>query len=404
MTTTLPPELGHVPRALFVPDLIWVQQPPHSGRFEPVSKHRDRARWDAVVAADEPVITQLNMGAVPEGGDPVQDGFPTSSASMPSVVARMLAALDPAPGMRVLEIGTGTGWNAALLARRVGAAGRVTTIEIDPGVAEHARRALTAAGYPACSPLVVVGDGAAEHVSSGPFDRVISTAAVRETVPPAWLAALRPGGRLVTPWSTDFSAGQGVLLTVDRDPDGPGARGRFAGPLAFMRLRQQLNSRYAWEPGPDLLNRVLAEADISATDCRGGDLDRILNPTKGDFAIGARLANVARWVGWHTLGERHHVIELTDPATHSLAQVDADLTDPAPFVVRQYGPRRLWDETEAAYRWWHEVGEPRLGSPRFGLTLTHTSQTLWLDTPATLVRHWELDAYASDAASSPPRR
>jgi hypothetical protein len=65
------------------------------------------------------------------------------------------------------------------------------------------------------------------------------------------------------------------------------------------------------------------------------------------------------------------------------------------FVVRQYGPRRLWDETETAYRWWHEVGEPLIGSPRFGLTLTltHTSQTLWLDTPATPVRHWELDTW-----------
>jgi protein-L-isoaspartate O-methyltransferase len=71
----------------------------------------------------------------------VDDGHPsgpgkrgcyiTSSASPPEVVALMLAALDAEPGMRVLEIGTGTGYNAALLAHRLGAQ-NITSVEIDP--------------------------------------------------------------------------------------------------------------------------------------------------------------------------------------------------------------------------------------------------------------------------------
>lgn len=63
----------------------------------------------------------------------------TSSISKPSIVAAMLDHLHLEPGMRVLEIGTGSGWNAALLARRVGEA-NVTTIEVDAELAAHARR------------------------------------------------------------------------------------------------------------------------------------------------------------------------------------------------------------------------------------------------------------------------
>ena len=74
-----------------------------------------------VVYSDEALITRRD-----------DEGMPTSSASQPSVVAMMLEALDLEPGMRVLEIGAGTGYNAALMAEMVGDAGLVTTIDIDP--------------------------------------------------------------------------------------------------------------------------------------------------------------------------------------------------------------------------------------------------------------------------------
>lgn len=73
-------------------------------------------------------------------------GLPTSSASGPVIVAVMLAALDAREGHQVLEIGTGTGYNAALLAHRLGAE-RVASVEIDPEVAVRARKALAGAGY-----------------------------------------------------------------------------------------------------------------------------------------------------------------------------------------------------------------------------------------------------------------
>lgn len=92
-----------VPRAGFIPGTIWVDAPDGPG-FTVVSRHTDRAAWETAVAANAPVITQINLG------EPHRDGgenFPSSSSSQPSIVADMLAALDPRPGDRVLEIGTG---------------------------------------------------------------------------------------------------------------------------------------------------------------------------------------------------------------------------------------------------------------------------------------------------------
>jgi len=75
------------------------------------------------------------------------DGVAVSSASAPGAVAGMLDQLDVRPGHRVLEIGAGTGYNAALLAHLAGPAGAVTTIDIDEDVAAGARRGLIAAGH-----------------------------------------------------------------------------------------------------------------------------------------------------------------------------------------------------------------------------------------------------------------
>jgi hypothetical protein len=84
------------------------------------------------------------------------------------------------------------------------------------------------------------------------------------------------------------------------------------------------------------------------------------------------------------LPKLHHTLELDDGATKSWAQLDANLNDPAPFTVRQLGPRRLWDEAEAAYDWWHDQGEPRLD--QFGLHSRDGQQWIWLDEVDNVVR------------------
>ena len=122
-------------------------------------------------------------------------GVPISSSSAPAIMAPMLEALELGDGMRVLEVGAGTGYNAALLKHLVGDRGRVTSVEVDAGFARRARRALIDAGY-RCR--VVVGDGRRGWPDGAPFDRVIATAS-SDHVPQAWRDQLVDGGLVELP-------------------------------------------------------------------------------------------------------------------------------------------------------------------------------------------------------------
>ncbi|MGQ0841531.1 methyltransferase, FxLD system [Actinokineospora sp.] len=124
------------------------------------------------------------------------DGSALSCASVPTVVAMMLDQLDVRPGHNILEIGAGTGYNAALLALLAGASGRVTTVDIDPEVTAGARRGLDATGNQHIQ--VITRDGALGAPENGPYDRIIVTVGAWD-LPAAWREQLAPGGRLVVP-------------------------------------------------------------------------------------------------------------------------------------------------------------------------------------------------------------
>lgn len=363
--------LAEVPCDLFIPDVIWVDVDtghPHSG-FTALSVQDDPKRWRELVAGNEAVITQVDEGSTAAG----DTGWsPSSSCSKPSIVAGMLDALDVQPGHTVLEIGTGTGWNAALLCRRVGEAGRVVSVEIDPAITDTARAALARAGY---SPLAICADGSAGYPDAALYDRVVATASVREIVPRAWLEQTRPGGLIVTPWGTDYC--NGVMLTL-RVTDEHTASGHFSGDLAFMRLRSQ--RRRFYEPDRTEIQR----AQVRTTEVHGWDFFRMINSNQAAFAIGLLVPRCSLGVELTKFGEDHHVLELDDITTRSWAQLDAPLTSPDKLVVRQLGPRQLWDEAEAAYDWWYEHSQP--GPSRFGMTMTASTQAIWLDNPNTIIR------------------
>lgn len=136
-------------------------------------------------------------------------------------MALMLEALDVADGDKVLEVATGTGYNAALLSHRVGDE-NVTTIEVDPDLARSAEQRLDRAGY---RPTVLAGDGRGGHPDGGPYDRLIATCGFTG-VPPAWLEQMTPGGIIVCP------VGGGVARLVVRK-DGT-ATGAFLPDAAFF--------------------------------------------------------------------------------------------------------------------------------------------------------------------------
>jgi protein-L-isoaspartate(D-aspartate) O-methyltransferase len=125
------------------------------------------------------------------------DGVSVSSVSAPEVIALMLEQLNPQPGDHILEIGAGSGYNAALLAHLVGETGKVVSLDIDEDLVADARDHLAAAGYPQVD--VVQTDGALGLPAERAYDGIILTVASSD-IPAAWYEQLaRPHGRLVLP-------------------------------------------------------------------------------------------------------------------------------------------------------------------------------------------------------------
>ncbi|MFD9079229.1 methyltransferase domain-containing protein [Streptomyces erythrochromogenes] len=198
-----------VPRHVFVP-YFWTER--GAGQERLWAEDPDpqlRARWLRGVYVDAPLATRL------------RDGRLVSSSSQPSLMAKMLAALDVRDGDDVLEIGAGTGYNAALLCHRLGDE-HVTTVDLDEEITESARSHLAHLGL---HPTVVTGDGARGCPARAPFDRILVTCTL-PLVPHAWLGQCRPGARILAPLSTGL-----IALTV-RDADF--AEGRFLHTAAYF--------------------------------------------------------------------------------------------------------------------------------------------------------------------------
>ncbi len=187
--------LREVPRHLFLPHL-----PPESAY------------------ADDAIVTKRDA-----------EGRPISSSSQPAIMAIMLHQLGLAPGQRVLEIGAGTGYNAALMKYLTGPQGTVVSVDIDPQLVEAARDHLASAGYPDVT--VVAADGAEGFVPGAPYDRIIATVGVSD-LSPAWLDQAAPGARIVVPLDV-----RGSQLSVAFERDGDRWVSRSIAPCGFMRMR-----------------------------------------------------------------------------------------------------------------------------------------------------------------------
>jgi protein-L-isoaspartate(D-aspartate) O-methyltransferase len=141
----------------------------------------------------------------------------------PGLLGMAIDALAPAPGQRVMHLGTGLGYYTAILAHTVGASGRVLGIEVDADLADAARANLST--YPWCE----VRHGNGTGPIGGPFDAILINAGVTHPQP-AWLDALAPGGRMIVPITAGMPAmgpiGKGLLLLITRgaDPEIFGAR------------------------------------------------------------------------------------------------------------------------------------------------------------------------------------
>lgn len=135
--------------------------------------------------------------ADPYGDHPCPIGH-GQTISQPYIVAYMTERIAPKPGEKILEIGTGSGYQAAILAE-LGA--DVYTIEIIPELAEHARRVLAQEGY--SNVHVLTGDGYQGWPEYAPFNAIIVTCAPDE-IPPVLIEQLAEGGRMILPLGTGF--------------------------------------------------------------------------------------------------------------------------------------------------------------------------------------------------------
>jgi protein-L-isoaspartate(D-aspartate) O-methyltransferase len=154
--------------------------------------------------------------------------------SQPYIVALMTQLARPTPTARALEIGTGSGYQAAVLAELVE---HVYTIELEPTLAARAEQVLKESGY--SNITARAGDGYAGWSEHAPFDIIIVTAAP-DHIPPALLEQLKPGGRMVVPVGPIASHQE--LQLIEKDTAGT-TRTRKITPVRFVPLRRDATER-----------------------------------------------------------------------------------------------------------------------------------------------------------------
>ena len=372
-------------------------------------KKRELIKSSRVEAAFRAVLRHLFLPGVPLeevysdraiSAKQDSEGKWMSSSSQPAIMAIMLEQLGLEPGHKVLEIGTGPGYNAALMAHIVGETGQVVTVEIEEDLVQSAREHLAEAGFEQVQ--VLSADGGYGAPDAAPFDRIILTVGAPD-ITPAWWNQLRPEGRLVLPLmlkgsmkSIAFERSDDHLRSLSVSDCGfiP-LRGAFASaqprrvqvgpdPNLYLELMEEIpidgDTVYSLLTGPS--QNWAAGVDARAWDVLGGTLwtwlalhdsqihrlvaegemveKNIVPPVLG---IDARQRSSATAI----LIEATGLAALMRPPDQSLPVItleqgflpDSPAAQPFPLYIRQFGadgsiPERL----AAQIRTWKDAGSP----------------------------------------------
>jgi protein-L-isoaspartate O-methyltransferase len=242
------------PRHVFLERVFWYQRDrndPSRATWREVDTRNPGPAALRLLYSDRALTTRLSE---PTPGRPAT---PISSSSQPSLMAQMLEDLRLAPGMRVLEVGAGTGYNAALLAK---VAGAVVAVDVDRRVLAEAANHLRA--FPDRRVDLHHADGRMGWPPGAPYDRILVTAATPD-LEPAWLEQLARGGLLVAP--LELAPGLAYLVRGGPAVSGGWAfEGRLTRPAYFMPLRlesesgREAGSPAALLPPPDRLTSMPA--------------------------------------------------------------------------------------------------------------------------------------------------
>ena len=267
-------------------------------------------------------------------------GLPASSTSQASLVARMLELLDLSEGMTILEVGAGTGYNAALLAEVVGDQRLVVTVDVLEDVVDQTRRLLADAGYPHIQVLLRDGfEGAAEQA---PFHRIVATVGCSD-LSPHWAEQLADDGTMLVP--LQHASGHPLMLLRK---DGGVLRGRMVERTGFIPVRGPLHIEDLWVRGVRVADpaEVVLEPDHRARfTARPPDEPMQLTDDETDFLFFLGLQD--RRACWAPLGP-------------TLSDGPDGWAVLAPDGIRWWKNASLAGELDRHYRDWDAHGRPTM--------------------------------------------
>lgn len=321
-----------IPREVFVPCFFeqegfsWIRRTPDM---------YDESAWIEAMYRDEPLITLVD-----------EHHWPVSSSSAPTVMAMMLEALAIEPGMRVLEIGTGSGYNAALLTRLVGDPALVVSIDIEESLARSAQQAL----HELVGAVAVhVGDGRLGVPDHAPYHRIIATASA-PGIPRAWYDQLAPGGQLIM--DLQGSLGKSGFLVVNKAADDHAVGYFDPRYLHFMPLR----------PGESLATRPVARLLRQPTT---RDITVEENKTTATIFADRAFLWFLQWdasgisLAKSTVVQGNRAgqpfITMIDGAKETIIQL---FLHHRKWSGSQRGGHGLWETVEQTYNEWDRLGRP----------------------------------------------
>ena len=329
------------------PNADWLRQALFSvPRHLFIEQYYDGEGPDEIVHVASPTPTAAQLEAIYSNRGLMIRKDPHSAASQPTLIFGMLGDLKLTQGCKVLEIGTGSGWNAGLIAFSVGDESLVYSIDLQADLVEKARKHLSSAGFNRVN--LRAGDGGLGW-DGETFDRIVVTVGSPD-IPPAWIESLAEGGILVMPLKTR-GAGDPILRLQKQGDRLTGTITRWAG---FMDLRGNFKSSTedALEPISDPVVEALLQEEPTFT-----PLPAYVG---SDCALYLRLNGEPMETLWEYKGQGGMHSVLLDRELPALC-VPRSIYEPKPENrVEAYGNPQLVDRFITRTEDWINLGSPKI--------------------------------------------